>query len=155
MVTGILRKLAVGSLFGIALLAAGAVAETGTATYYGGGDDPNHDKLEDGSGACWKARNYGICHSNCFEKMADPKLVAAINTKGMELTTKIGACYKVKCTTGKKRGKGDSEHGWHYPCKTEEPIEVIITDSCPCAKNEDNKRNCCADHIHLDLSLAC
>ncbi|WIA15742.1 hypothetical protein OEZ85_002357 [Tetradesmus obliquus] len=128
------------------------LAETGTATYYGASDDPHGDKLENGSGACWKARSYGVCYGKCFEKVEGPRLLAAINTPEMGLTSKIGSCYKVKCKRGAKRGQGSSQYGWDYPCRTEEPIEVMITDSCPCHQNEHNKRNCCGPAVHLDLS---
>jgi hypothetical protein len=123
-----------------------------SATFYGDFDDPNKDVLENGTGACWKARSYGICYGKCFENIAEPKLVAAINTRQGENTRLIGKCFKVHCTKGSKRGFPWSTFGLWDPCKTEEPIEVMITDSCPCGKNNDNLRHCCGPHRHLDLS---
>lgn len=146
-----LKAVACGLLLALAPL---ANAETGTVTYYGSSDDPNGDKLENGSGACWKARSYGICYGKCFEGVWDPRMVAAINTGRGQNTKKIGTCYKVKCKRGAKRGWGNSRYGWDYPCKTEEPIEVMITDSCPCGQNTYNDENCCGPQTHIDLSKA-
>merc|ERR1712176_805191 len=70
------------------------------------------------------------------------------------LTDKCGECYEVLCVHGPTRGPegklGPSE-GCISPGKTS--IVVKVTDSCPCHHlNTNNKRWCCGDAVHVDLS---
>jgi hypothetical protein len=125
-------------------------AHAWSATFYGGSDDPNQDKIEQGSGACWKARAYKECWGGtCFESITGPKLVAAISTRNGENTKKIGKCFRVQCIKGAKRGFSWSFWGIVDPCISDESIEVMITDSCPCGKNADNTQNCCKKNLDL------
>ncbi len=45
----------------------------------------------------------------------------------------------------------------HSSCKTDAPVRVMITDTCPChypSNAYSNKRWCCGDERHMDLSWA-
>lgn len=63
-------------------------------------------------------------------------------------------CYDVTCVDGPTRGTPDAE----FPdsgCISNQTISVMITDSCPCEHaNKSNKKWCCGDMTHLDLSYA-
>ena len=71
------------------------------------------------------------------------------------LTDKCGQCFEVMCIDGHTRGLDWSELGPWGGCV--EPgvksVTVKISDSCPCHHpNSGNKRWCCGDRVHLDLS---
>jgi len=63
-----------------------------------------------------------------------------------------GVCYDVTCVDGPTRGAPGAE----FPdsgCVSNQTISVMITDSCPCDHaNKSNKKWCCGDMTHLDLS---
>ena len=63
-----------------------------------------------------------------------------------------GVCYDITCVPGPTRGLPDAE----FPdsgCISNQTISVMITDSCPCKHaNKSNKKWCCGDMTHLDLS---
>ena len=63
-----------------------------------------------------------------------------------------GVCYDISCVAGPTRGLPDAE----FPdsgCVSNHTISVMITDSCPCDHpNKSNKKWCCGDMTHLDLS---
>ena len=63
-----------------------------------------------------------------------------------------GVCYDISCVAGPTRGLPDAE----FPdsgCISNQTISVMITDSCPCDHaNKSNKKWCCGDMTHLDLS---
>lgn len=130
----------------------------GRATFYGNGDGFT---LNDGSCACHKRWGWlsNRCESgHCFDYIGSPLpadgdgLVAAINTPGLSNTGQCGVCYDITCAPGPTRGLPDAE----FPdsgCISNRTISVMITDSCPCKHaNKSNKKWCCGDMTHLDLS---
>ena len=73
------------------------------------------------------------------------------------LTDKCGQCYEVMCVDGATRGKDWSDLGPWGACAEpgKKTVVVMISDSCPCHHpNSGNKRWCCGDRTHLDLSYA-
>lgn len=73
------------------------------------------------------------------------------------LTDKCGQCYEVVCIDGQTRGKQWSDLGPWGGCQEagKKSVTVMISDSCPCHHpNTGNKRWCCGDRTHLDLSYA-
>lgn len=85
-------------------------------------------------------------------------MIAAMHTNGgfdWGLTDQCGVCYEVLCVDGPTRGESWSELGEWKGCKKggEVSVVVMVTDSCPCHHpNFSNKRWCCGDRTHLDLS---
>ena len=66
-----------------------------------------------------------------------------------------GRCYEVKCVDGIERGTPTSKLGPWKGCLDagRRSVVVKITDSCPCFHpNTGNRRWCCGDALHLDLS---
>ncbi|KAL0025510.1 hypothetical protein WJX77_007686 [Trebouxia sp. C0004] len=135
-----------------------AAPALGRATFYGKGDGFT---LNDGSCACHKRWGWlsNRCESgHCFDYIGSPLpadgdgLVAAINTPGLSNTGQCGVCYDMTCVDGPTRGAPGAE----FPdsgCVSNQTISVMITDSCPCAHaNKSNKKWCCGDMTHLDLS---
>ena len=120
----------------------------GRATWYGGPQGPGPDGMSIYTGSC----GYGKDLGNHF--------VTAVQTDGgydYGLTEECGKCIEVVCVNGPTRGFEWSELGKWAGCQ--EPavksVVVKITDSCPCNHpNEGNKRWCCGDREHLDLSYA-
>ena len=120
----------------------------GRATWYGGPSGPGPDGMSIYTGSC----GYGKDLGNHF--------VTAVQTDGgydYGLTEECGKCIEVVCVDGPTRGFEWSELGKWAGCQ--EPavksVVVKITDSCPCNHpNEGNKRWCCGDREHLDLSYA-
>ena len=79
-------------------------------------------------------------------------MVAAINTPGLNNTDQCGTCYAITCVAGPTRGLPASKLP-DAGCISDKPVTVMITDSCPCDHaNPDNKKWCCGDTTHLDLS---
>ena len=73
------------------------------------------------------------------------------------LTDKCGQCFEVVCVDGATRGKEWSDLGPWGGCTDagKKSVTVKISDSCPCQHpNPSNKRWCCGDVTHLDLSYA-
>jgi hypothetical protein len=142
------------ALFALFTYAESSWVKGATATYYGNGDGY---PLEMGTCSCQKARDYNICYNNrCFETMNDPKMVAAINTPGMENTRLCGKCVKVRCVKGKNRGLVSSKHDWRDPCyDSKKTITVTITDSCPTIHPNPSNAVHCNYHMqsHIDLSF--
>ena len=61
------------------------------------------------------------------------------------------------CVDGATRGKDWSDLGPWGGCSepSKKTVTVMISDSCPCHHpNSGNKRWCCGDRTHLDLSYA-
>ena len=122
--------------------------KAGRATWYGGPSGPGPDGMSIYTGSC----GYGEDLGNHF--------VTAVQTDGgydYGLTEECGKCIEVVCVDGPTRGFEWSELGKWAGCQ--EPavksVVVKITDSCPCNHpNEGNKRWCCGDREHLDLSYA-
>lgn len=116
------------------------------ATWYGGKDGPGPDGMSIYTGSCGFGQDLG----NHF--------VSAWQTDGgydWGLTDKCGQCFEVMCIDGHTRGLDWSELGPWGGCV--EPgvksVTVKISDSCPCHHpNSGNKRWCCGDRVHLDLS---
>ena len=125
-----------------------------SATFYGNADGY---KLEDGTCSCQKAKDSGKCYNdNCFDSLGDDRLVAAINTPGMENTRKCGQCVELRCVPGKNRGRSDSKHDTEDVCLSKDKtITVAITDSCPeDHENNSNQGNCkMSEGTHFDLSF--
>jgi hypothetical protein len=131
----------------------------GSVTFYGNAMAPFYDPypLMEGTCSCKKAHDYGICYNGiCFEKIADPKMVAAITRPGMENTRLCGQCFEIRCTAGKYRGLDWSEFGSPNVCRAPQgSIVVQITDSCPTRHpNESNSKYCVYQPpvTHFDLS---
>ena len=122
--------------------------KAGRATWYGGPSGPGPDGMSIYTGSC----GYGQDLGNHF--------ITAVQTDGgydYGLTEECGKCIEVVCVDGPTRGFEWSELGKWAGCQ--EPavksVVVKITDSCPCNHpNEGNKRWCCGDREHLDLSYA-
>ena len=122
--------------------------KAGRATWYGGPSGPGPDGMSIYTGSC----GYGQDLGNHF--------ITAVQTDGgydYGLTEECGKCIEVVCVNGPTRGFEWSELGKWAGCQ--EPavksVVVKITDSCPCNHpNEGNKRWCCGDREHLDLSYA-
>ena len=116
------------------------------ATWYGGKDGPGPDGMSIYTGSC----GYG--------KNLDNHFVSAWQTDGgydWGLTDKCGQCYEVLCVDGHTRGLDWSELGPWGGCVEagRKSVTVKISDSCPCHHpNAGNKRWCCGDRVHLDLS---
>lgn len=93
-----------------------------------------------------------LCYAGSPQPTAGHGLVAAINTPGLNNTDQCGTCYLITCVDGPTRGLPDSKLP-DSGCISDKPITVMITDSCPCDHaNPDNKKWCCGDTTHLDLS---
>lgn len=118
------------------------------ATWYGGPGGPGPDGMSIYTGSC----GYGQDLGNHF--------VCAWQTDGgydWGLTDKCGQCYEVLCVDGATRGLDWSELGPWGGCQESgvKSVTVKISDSCPCHHpNTGNKRWCCGDRVHLDLSYA-
>ncbi len=116
------------------------------ATWYGGKDGPGPDGMSIYTGSCGFGQNLG----NHF--------VSAWQTDGgydWGLTDKCGQCYEVLCVDGATRGLDWSDLGPWGGCveSGRKSVTVKISDSCPCHHpNVGNKRWCCGDAVHLDLS---
>lgn len=118
---------------------------TGRCTYYGGPTDPWSIHV----GAC----NFGYLYGS------DPLGwdVAAINDGNPLYEDSCGRCVEVKCDP---RWISDS-YGGSYDRTTAcidptQSVIVRITDDCPCTYPRNaysNKRWCCNDVEHLDLSI--
>lgn len=117
------------------------------ATWYGGPQGPGPDGMSIHTGSC----KYGKI-SNHF--------ISAWQTNGgydWGLTDKCGQCFEVMCVDGATRGHDWSDLGPWGGCQSSgvKSVIVMISDSCPCHHpNESNKRWCCGDRTHLDLSYA-
>ncbi|KAI8464805.1 MAG: expansin [Monoraphidium minutum] len=125
------------------LLAAAATPSAawhhGRATFYGNGD------------------GYSIHHGSCQFGQLDNHDIAAFSDTDPEFSGSCGSCYEVACEEGRLTdgyGKTLDRHG---ACKGGASVVVRITDSCPCnypANYYSNKRWCCGDMRHMDLSWA-
>lgn len=126
-------------------------------TFYGNADYNNDPyALTDGTCSCKKAKLYGICYNNwCFDSIGGPKLVAAINTRGIGNTVMCGKCVEIKCTVGRYRGLSWSEFGSTNVCfDMKKRVVLQITDSCPEGhKNPNNIKYCDIKHRHFDVSF--
>jgi len=111
-----------------------------------GKDGPGPDGMSIYTGSCGFGQNLG----NHF--------VSAWQTDGgydWGLTDKCGQCYEVLCVDGQTRGLDWSDLGPWGGCVEpgRKSVTVKISDSCPCHHpNAGNKRWCCGDVVHLDLS---
>lgn len=93
-----------------------------------------------------------LCHAGSPRPSPGSGMVAAINTAGLNNTDECGTCYAVSCVHGPTRGLPGSQFQ-DSGCISDKSITVMITDSCPCDHaNPDNKKWCCGDTTHLDLS---
>eukprot|EP00217_Crustomastix_stigmatica_P011596 CAMPEP_0183789006 /NCGR_PEP_ID=MMETSP0803_2-20130417/151_1 /TAXON_ID=195967 /ORGANISM="Crustomastix stigmata, Strain CCMP3273" /LENGTH=253 /DNA_ID=CAMNT_0026033159 /DNA_START=37 /DNA_END=798 /DNA_ORIENTATION=+ len=119
------------------------------ATWYGGPSGPGPDGMDITKGSC----GYGA------EGLGN-HFVTALNTDGgydWGLTDKCGQCFEVMCVDGNTRGTEYASLGPWKGCKEAgiHSVVVKVTDSCPCHHpNGSNKRWCCGDAFHFDLSYA-
>lgn len=126
----------------------------GRATYYSPSDQFNSD-WNTGTCRCWSSDSYRQ-EIPCFDNIADPSHIAAVDTSNMKFTGTCSTCVEVKCTDGPTRGLPSSTY-FTPGCKDKDTSVIVqITDSCPCKQNESNKRWCCQDSgrgvRHLDLA---
>jgi hypothetical protein len=73
------------------------------------------------------------------------------------LTGECGKCFEVLCVPGRTRGLASSALGPWEGCLDpgRRSVVVMISDSCPCHHpNSGNKRWCCGDERHMDLSYS-
>jgi len=118
------------------------------ATWYGGPGGPGPDGMSIYTGSCGYGKDIGSHY------------VSAFWTQGgydWGLTNKCGTCYEVMCVDGGTRGKEEQSEFPDSACHESgvRSVVVKITDSCPCHHpNSGNKKWCCGDVIHFDLSYA-
>ena len=143
------------------------------ATWYGGPEGPGPDGMSIYTGSC----GYGTSLVSLNPISKRPRqthfadllrthssqnnhFISAWHTDGgydWGLTDKCGQCYEVMCVDGATRGKDWSDLGPWGGCSEpgKKTVTVMISDSCPCHHpNSGNKRWCCGDRTHLDLSYA-
>ena len=93
-------------------------------------------------------------------KLPHNDFIAAAQTMGgydWGLTGDCGKCYEVLCVPGRTRGLPNSVLGPWEGCLDpgRRSVVVMISDSCPCHHpNVGNKRWCCGDERHMDLSYS-
>jgi len=82
--------------------------------------------------------------------------LCCISDKAWDYSGSCGKCKEVKCkNTGLKDGYGS----WldRHVCRNDySSVVVMVTDTCPCyyaANYASNKRWCCMDTYHLDMSV--
>ncbi|MEW5307321.1 MAG: hypothetical protein WDW36_009727 [Sanguina aurantia] len=118
---------------------------SGRATFYGGVGDPwtIHD------GSC----GYGYIDSN----VGTGDFVCAASDCNPDFGGSCGRCYEVKCDSGFVHDNYGQSFDRSNMCHdTTESVVVQVIDSCPCnypTNGYSNKRWCCGDHYHLDLSI--
>ena len=151
------------------------------ATWYGGPDGPGPDGMSIYTGSCGygtslvrantallslkgerrgHARPFSLTTFHPTHSSQNNHYISAWHTDGgydWGLTDKCGQCYEVMCVDGATRGKDWSDLGPWGGCAEpgKKSVVVMISDSCPCHHpNSGNKRWCCGDRTHLDLSYA-
>ena len=131
----------------------GGVVYHGRCTNYGPTDQFSSN-WETGSCKCWGASSYKP-DTPCFDTIAAPSHVTAVNTNGGDFTATCGTCLAVTCVDGPTRGFDWSTYSTPA-CIGNATVFVQVTDSCPCQQNPSNVRWCCNDTAtitrHLDLS---
>jgi Lytic transglycolase len=121
----------------------------GRCTWYGGPGGPGPDGMNIYTGSC-----------GYKNKLPHNDYIAAAQTMGgydWGLTGECGRCYEVMCVPGRTRGLANSALGPWQGCLDpgRRSVVVMISDSCPCHHpNSGNKRWCCGDERHLDLSYS-
>ena len=143
------------------------------ATWYGGPEGPGPDGMSIYTGSCGygtslvslnpiseKPRQTSFADLLLTHSSQNNHFISAWHTDGgydWGLTDKCGQCYEVMCVDGATRGKDWSDLGPWGGCSEpgKKTVTVMISDSCPCHHpNSGNKRWCCGDRTHLDLSYA-
>jgi len=119
----------------------------GRATWYGGpgGGGPSGDSLYGGS--CKFGYDIPSHYTTAW---------ATMGGYDYGLTDKCGQCYEVMCTHGQTRGPNGKLGPWEGCQDVDGRSAVVqVTDSCPCNHGaSSNRRWCCGDATHLDLSYA-
>lgn len=117
----------------------------GRATYYG--DEPWLWNIHEGScgyGYIWEDEPLGWD-------------VAALPDVHPEFSGSCGGCYEVACNPAGFTDNYGNNVDRHNACRDpSQSLVVRITDTCPCNYAENlysNKRWCCGDMDHLDLSI--
>jgi hypothetical protein len=117
---------------------------TGRATHYGGPSDP-----------------WSIMDGGCHYGFLDPKKatgwdVAAISDVAYDYKDSCGRCYEVRCKPMDfKDNYGEYMQRSSVCYDSSASVIVQVTDVCPChypANYYSNKRWCCGDMYHFDLS---
>eukprot|EP00798_Chlamydomonas_sp_ICE-L_P030310 gene30310-35300_t len=82
--------------------------------------------------------------------------VGAVNEGAAVFSGSCGKCFEMKCDP---RGVTDA-YGMYIDrsndCMSQEPVQIVVTDNCPCFKegNEfSNARWCCGDMDHFDIGV--
>jgi len=110
--------------------------QEGRATFYGN-EEYNGDTFSIDEGHC----EYGSIPS--------PRYIAALSTwsgfGGDWDKSNCGRCFEIKC---------DPDGEWGKNCRgdrVQASVVVVVTDKCPC--DDRNRRWCCGDEPHFDLSF--
>ena len=123
------------------------------ACSYGPTDQFNSD-WRTGSCRCWGPDSYRK-DTPCFDSIAAPAHITAVNTNGGDFTATCGTCLAVACVPGPTRGLDWSTYSTPG-CIGNATVFVQVTDSCPCLQNPSNVKWCCNETAtitrHLDLS---
>ncbi|MEW5307320.1 MAG: hypothetical protein WDW36_009726 [Sanguina aurantia] len=114
-------------------------------TFYGAPDDP----WSIHRGSC----GYGYVDSN----VGTGNLVCAMSDCNSDFGASCGRCLEVKCDPGSVQDNYGGVFDRNHVCYAAgESVIVQIVDDCPCnyPKNAySNRRWCCGDQYHLDLSV--
>ncbi|KAG1668661.1 hypothetical protein FOA52_001268 [Chlamydomonas sp. UWO 241] len=82
--------------------------------------------------------------------------VGAMNDGNPLYAGSCGKCFEIKCEPMNFKDNYGQELGRDGACSSTDPINVVMTDTCPCSKpgNEySNQRWCCGDMDHFDLGI--
>ncbi|PNW71998.1 hypothetical protein CHLRE_16g686700v5 [Chlamydomonas reinhardtii] len=116
----------------------------GRATYYGNDGGATIDQ-----GSCM----YGSLPNGLVSTGTD---IAAIADANPSFAGSCGRCYEVACREARfSDGYGNAIDRSGGTCSRGGSVIVTITDACPCyypANEYSNKRWCCGDMDHLDMS---
>ncbi|KAL6758471.1 RlpA-like double-psi beta-barrel-protein domain-containing protein-containing protein [Haematococcus lacustris] len=83
-------------------------------------------------------------------------MVAALNDGHPRYSGSCGRCYKIRCKPMTVRDNFGQQIDRNNECYNQDPITVVITDTCPCDKPNNaysNKRWCCGDMDHFDVGI--
>eukprot|EP00798_Chlamydomonas_sp_ICE-L_P011694 gene11694-34420_t len=97
--------------------------------------------------AAWMSVHHGSCMYGH---------VGAVNEGADVYGGSCGKCFEMKCSPAVVTDAFGMVIDRSGDCLTEEPIQIAITDTCPCYKEENlfsNKRWCCGDMDHFDIGI--
>jgi hypothetical protein len=125
-------------------------------------DSKEFGKWRSGRGTHYGADAWSIHRGSCGYGYLDPSVetgwdVAAMSDKAADFEGSCGRCKEVRCTPMLfSDGYGEWLDRTNMCYDESASIVVMVTDTCPCTyptNYSSNKRWCCGDMYHLDLSI--